>query len=659
MHLASNASGLRTGKVIASLALLLILGFLPLFQTQFSLGRHAIHVAAQTPTQCTTANTLRITDIDDPNSFNLLDAIGAASFNVDQLQWGVGLWPKLAPNGTMIYAQSDINWFSHNANYTQWKFNLRPGLTWSNGQPVNASDVLATFSPNFDFNPNYNPLGTGSEVSKVSAVNNSLVVFELNRSDAHFAEQLTSQEGVTGTYPASMVALGPSNNFFGITNIADGPFYVRNYTSGTHQLILYRNPYFKPQPSICQIDINFLEGTTNSANYIASDGTDLAALDATLVQTLSKDPHAGILDQKAAEAQLVYWNTSSYPYNQLAFRQAIAYGINDSQIISQDLNGFGLVGHDSQGFVPSTTTLLYNPSQTIYSYNQNKSLQLLQSINMTLDSNALLTYPNKTEVSLKLWVDSDTPSDLLSADTMQSELAKIGITVTIISLPEATIFSYIRSDVQGVGHDMFLDTHGGAIPPSAWLDAQPISSSIYFGIYTPQTYLGDPHRDAEYQSNLSAIDMTSDPQLEHQYLNNIQSLLSASLPNLVVSWPDSIFAYNTLHWTGFGQYPQGWYQMYATVNWDYLLNLSPASATTSTATSTLQQTSPTNSSATSATGTNSIPTPTTATATVTVTNTGTGSSTGTTEIALGVIIVILVVAISLILMRRRPRAATG
>jgi ABC-type transport system substrate-binding protein len=289
---------------------------------------------------------------------------------------------------------------------------------------------------------------------------------------------------------------------------------------------------------------------------------------------------------------------------------------------------------------------------------------------MTTDSNGNLDYPNKTAVSLKLWVDSDTPSDLLTADTIQSELAKIGITVTIISLPEATIFSYIRSNLQGVGNDMFLDTHGGAIPPDPWLDAQPIYSSIYFGIYTPQTYLGSPTRDSEYQSNLTALDQTSDPQLEKQYLNNIQMLYSESLPNLVVSWPDSIFAYNTLHWSGWGQYPQGWYQMYATVNWDYLLNLSPASGATSTATSTLQQTSQstTGSASPSIVVTTSVQSGSTATVTitnpgggssiVTVTNTGTGSSNGTTEIALAVIVVILIIAIGLILARRRPRTAT-
>ena len=271
-----------------------------------------------------------------------------------------------------------------------------------------------------------------------------------------------------------MTALGPSNNFFGVTNIADGPFYVKNYSSGTHQLIMYRNPYFTPQPSVCQIDINFVEGTTTSANYIASDATDLAVIDPTLVQTLLRDPHAGFLDQKATAIQLIYWNTSQYPYNQLPFRQAIAYAINDTQIISQDLNGFGIPGSNSEGFIPSVTSKFYNPNQTIYSFDQNKSTQLLKSINMTFDSSGNLLYPNGTSVALKLWVDSDTPSDLLTADTIQSQLSKIGITVTIVSLPESTIFSYIQSNVQGVGKTClwipmgvpFHPTHGFRLSPS-------------------------------------------------------------------------------------------------------------------------------------------------------------------------------------------------
>jgi ABC-type transport system substrate-binding protein len=642
-------TGSNSRKFVACFLMLLLLGFLPFLRGAISTG--PVYASGASSSGCIAANTLRETQIDDPSSFNILDARGAASFNVIQTEYASGLWPKLAPNGSMDFSQSDIDWYSHNSNYTQWEFNIRPGLTWSNGHPVNASDVVATFSANFALNSQYNPFNTGSEVTNMYAQNNSLVVFVLNQSDAHLGEELSSQEGVSGTYPASMVSEGPAANFFNITNIADGPFYVANYSDGTHQLTMYRNPYFRPLPKICQIDINFVEGTTTAANYISSDATDLSAIDPTLVQTLLRDPHAGILDEKATAAQLIYWNTSQYPYNQVAFRQAIAYTINDSQVISQDLNGYGIPGYNSEGFVPSTTTSLYSSNQQTYPTDLNKSLQLLQSIGYKQDSSGTLHFPNGTAVSLKLWVDSDTPSDLLSADTIQSDLSQLGITVTIISLPEATIYSYIQGDTQGAGRDMFLDTHGGADPPDAWLDAQPVYSYYWFGIYTPTSYLGSTQLDNEYQSNLTAIDQTANAQQEQQYENNIQMLYSQSLPNLIVSWPDTVFAYNTLHWSGWGQYPAGWYQMYATLNWNYLLNLSPTSGSGS-------QTSSSTSASVSQTGLSSTGTITStiSSATTAFSSTGSTSAALTIEIALVVVIVILVAAVGLLVVRRRPRA---
>jgi ABC-type transport system substrate-binding protein len=497
----------------------------------------------------------------------------------------LSIFPTPTVSGAPFWPEAATDWFSSNSNYSQWTFNVRPGLKWSNGQAVNASDILATYSNNFAFNPSFDFPGLASEVTSDHALNSSAAVFNLNVSDAHFPEKM-SWLYFTPVYPASVInANGPNMTNLG-TNIVDGPFYMSNYQAGQFQAVMLRNPYFQPQPTVCQIDLNFVDSLAETATPLESGSSDVAPVEPTnALAVLRSSPNMHLSFINASGVMSLEYNVTVYPYSVPAFRQAMAYAINEQQIVTQALSGFGQVANNSEGIVPPEATGYYNPNTVHYSYNQTQSLALLSSIGITKGSNGLLHYSNGTDVTLSLYADTDNPADVLAGNIVKTDLESLGMTINYQTTSEANIIGYYASNVNDLARTgMILYSPGVTVFGDAWLDAEP-GWDTYFAPTIPNIDWEYPASiNSLYQGNLSALDSTANPSQLKTYLDNIQALNAQYLPTIVLAYPDAIWAYSTAHWTN---WPSNGIQFENQfINQTAFSYLQPVSGTTTSTTST-------------------------------------------------------------------------
>lgn len=557
-----------------------------------------------------------------------------------------GIYPMLGPTGVQYWNMSIVDWIKSNSNYTQWTVNVRPGLKWSDGTNVTSADIIATYSPTFGFNPAYDFTGEHQKVTSVVPLNTSAVQFNLNQSDAHFIETIS---------PLVLMNVLPkadaNTNYtgFGTTQVVTGPFYAVNYQAGQTEMTMLRNPYFYttglPEPAACELDVNFVESTANAETYIKAGTTDIAEVDPSSVSAVTQNTNIHILSEPNDLIQSGTWNVTAYPFNESAFRQAMVYAINQSEIVQQAFAGYGTVAYHSEGTVPPTITGLYNSNQFAYSFNQSKAVQLLNSIGITKGSDGMLHYSNGTAVTISLWGDDSSSFDTVTVGIMQANLQQIGIQATT----HLTSFANLGSFTTITPATIYVSVNHGAIFPDAAIDAQP-----GWNVYSEPTVV-QPHwepnvtADAEFQGNLTAINNTDNQSQIQQYLNNIQELNAANLPTFVTAWGDSLYAYNTQHWSGWQTFPQGWFHLNDNVDDRLLALLQPVSTSgTSTATTTTQPT---------ATTTGGQP-PTTTTSTTTSAGVATSSSSGgsnTTLIAIAAVIIIVIIAAAAAMFMRRGR----
>lgn len=597
---------------------------------------------------------LRMTLVVPPNSLNPLTLTTGSSGGllIGMEYYGT---PVAAPNGSLDTFAAVTDWVSHNSNYTQWTFNVKPGLKWSDGTNVTSKDILTTFSKGFAFNATYDYLGMGPEVVSESALNTSAAQFNLNVSDAHWPDKF-NWDLYSPVYPASFInSQGAASNNFG-TDVVTGPFYVSNYQSGQTQLVMLRNPYFNttglPEPKITQVNVNFVESLSLTTSIVQSGSTDLAPIEPSNAQAVLKNSNIHILDEKGLYISDIQYNDSIYPYNMTQFRQALVFGINQSAFINAALNGYGLPAYSAEGVVSPSASLWYNPAQAKYSYNTSQSLKLLGEIGITKGSDGHLQYSNHTDVTLNLWTDTDNTEDPLGAASIVSNLQALGFVVNLQTTSVSNIVGNYNSNQNGIRSGMILSTSNPPVWGNPYLDSLP-AWDVYWLATTPNPYWEyPPSVDAEYRSNYTAFLGTANTTQEHTYLDNIQALNAANLPTIVLAYPDALWAYNTQNWKN---WPTGYIEYGAQImNASAFANLQPVGAQSST-TATATSGNATSSSTSGNTSTTIIPT----------TQTSANSSTSAlapnntlTLAAIAIIIIIIVGGAAAYFARRRPRAAT-
>jgi len=651
----------RTILVVVAVALTIVLS--GALQIGAPMSNHPRVSAQVSSSNCPSRNVFRMTLVIPPTSLNSLTFVtGSSSSYLIGMEY-YSAYPIPKQDGTPFWDTAVTNSITHNSNYTVWTLNVKPGFKWSNGQNVTGQDIVDTFSNKFALNATYDFPGLASELTRGYAPNSSAAVFVLNQSDAHWAEKI-SWMYFSSVYPSSIInSQGPATPNLG-TVVADGPFYTSNYSAGSFQMKLLRNPYYSPQPQICEMDVNFVDSLSATSTYLQSGTTDLAPVELSNALSVIKNPNIHLSFTNASGVQSLEYNVTVYPYNMTAFRQALAYGIDQSQIVANALNGLGQAGYTAEGAVSPVAAAWYNPNTVKYSFNQTMSTSLLNSIGITKGSDGVLRYPNGTAVSLTLYADTDNPSDVIAAQLVQKNLQSLGMMINTVTTSEANIIGQYSTNVNNIARTgMLLYSPGVPIFGNAWLSSQP-GWDTYFAPTVPNiNWEYPPNIDAQYHDNLTAIDGTDNPAQLKGYLANIQALNAQYLPTLILAYPDAILAYNTQHWTNWPSGPNSAIQFEPQFpNMTALATLQPVGASTTSSSAVLSSSSSSSLSSTGlANSTSSSSSTSQATTSVVTSSTGTSSTStggggiGTGTLAAIAVVVVIIVIAGVVLAARRGR----
>ncbi len=260
-----------------------------------------------------------------------------------------------------------------------YDFRLRPGLTWQDGAPVTARDVLYTVGAmQADDFPGATWLSKLWRAVKVAAPDGPeglTVQFTLEQPLAPFLDYTT-----IGLLPAHLWEKVPTAQMmesqYNTRPVGTGPFAVKQITATRADLV--PNPeYPGPTPYLAGLTFRFYpdhqsllsaykRGEIDSISWIWPD--DMEAVSEIEDLQLFTAPMSGYT--------LVYLNLQNpnLPFlGEKAVRQALLYGLDRQALIDGALHGQGLVAHTP--ILPGTWA--YDPDVPVYAYNPERARQLL------------------------------------------------------------------------------------------------------------------------------------------------------------------------------------------------------------------------------------------------------------------------------------------
>ncbi len=290
---------------------------------------------------------------------------------------------------------------------TTWRFTLKPGVKFTDGEPLNSQAIVSTLA-DYRLNPSGGSTFVFSGIS-IKAVSSQVFTVTTNvRNDG----ALPAQMSYFYVYPPKYFKkMGWKD--FGNAPVGTGPYMLSQWKKGI-SITLKANPhYWGPEPSIKTLVFTFVADPATRLDELQTGQVDIAAdLPPSFASRLKTMSNVKDVSTESTTRIFLAFGTTTKPANSLLVREAIEYAINPSAIISSLFNGSA---YPFKGiFLPSE--LGYDSGFAGYAYNPAKAKKLL----------AEAGYPHGLTIPLDYTIGAQ-PEDQEVAEAIQGQLQQVGI----------------------------------------------------------------------------------------------------------------------------------------------------------------------------------------------------------------------------------------
>lgn len=322
---------------------------------------------------------------------------------------------------------------------TQWVFNLRPEVHFSNGEPFNAATVIAAFD--FLKSDQGGASGAAREVSdvvRVEARDEHTVVFVTGTPSPLLPNRLVP---IRFPAPLHWEALGPQG--FYQNPVGTGPFVVDSWGAGRIELSAYRESW--RAPILDRLSLQMIPDQASRIQALQSGGVDIAT-------SISSDDREAVASvgarmkesRVAGVAVISFVTTKPGPLQDIRVRQALNYAVNKQIIVDLLMGGATVVASQP---VPEGA-FGYDPALKPYPHDPDRARTLL----------AEAGYSDGFDLTIEVTAGAGVNSDSYYA-MVADDLRRVGVRVTMQTIPTQILVKRIYDGSwEGDAFAMSMDT---------------------------------------------------------------------------------------------------------------------------------------------------------------------------------------------------------
>jgi ABC-type transport system substrate-binding protein len=297
---------------------------------------------------------------DTPAPFDPAASYDDSSWNIMRNTFHTLLRPPRSGNDPVADAAEKCD-FTGKGN-TEFSCILRDGLTFSNGNKLNAEDVEFSIERLLRINFKSGPASLLSNVDTVEATGVNKVLFHLKKPDATFPYKLATPAASivdSETYPADGIAKGSDGT-------GSGPYVVDEFDEKERKVLLSKNPDYKGGPEVKsdKIELRFFDTADALQKALESGDIDIMnrGIKSKLVERLEEDQDEKIklVEQPGQTVRYLVFDTEDKTVGRRAVRQAFARVVDRKQLVKDvyertaeplySLVPSGLTGHTNSFF---------------------------------------------------------------------------------------------------------------------------------------------------------------------------------------------------------------------------------------------------------------------------------------------------------------------
>jgi len=444
--------------------------------------------------------------------------------------------------------------WSHSPDGKTWIFHLRHGVTWQDGVPFTAKDVVFTF--NYIVKNQMTNFTTYTDLIKdVVALDNYTVRIDCIKPKANMLGMVI---WIVPAHIWSKVSPKAAANSFPNNPpiVGTGPFQTVQWVRGNYVRMVANKHYWRGAPRIDQIIFQYYTNADTMASDLKSGALQLAwdipqAQVKSLNGTDGLTTIGGVLNGFDHLGFNCYSGASSLGNPVLKdwrFRQALQYAINKAKVVQ-----IGYEGHAT----PATTIIRadyykqpldwhWQPSvSATYTYDPARAAALLTAAGYPLRNGVRVNHQGK-RITLRLFARSQSATDQQVAKLIAGWLGQLGLKINLTVMDEGAmtgkIFNTNSAGQYAPDYDLFLWYWYSDPDPNFILSV--LTKSQING--WSDTGFDDPAYDQLYNQQ----QVTIDAQARKQIVWQMQQLIYRESPYVPLVYPQWLEAYNSKDWSG-------------------------------------------------------------------------------------------------------------
>jgi peptide/nickel transport system substrate-binding protein len=327
-----------------------------------------------------------------------------------------------------------------------WTFTLRKGVEFSDGSPLDSSDVV--YSYNRIIKQKLNSAYKFATVKSITAPDPTTVVVRLKAPTPNLLANLGGFKGM-----AIVEKKNVDSGDIKTDPIGSGPFKVAKYTSGDSIELVRNDRYWGPKPKLAGVTFTFVKDPTVALQNLQSGEVQWTDnLPAQQVSSLEQNGGSDIVVKTSPSTD--YWyltlNEARKPFDDRNVRRAIAFALDRDAIAKAAKFGNATV---NQTAIPKGSQWYFDYAP--YTHDPAKARRMLAAAGVK-------------NLSMDLMVTSEYPETVTAAQVIAAELKDVGIDVKIRTLDFGQWL-----DEEGKGHfDSFMLGWLGNLDPDEFYYAQ-------------------------------------------------------------------------------------------------------------------------------------------------------------------------------------------
>lgn len=278
------------------------------------------------------------------------------------LNYFYNVFDQLTRLGTGGDVESDLatSWKASD-DFKTWTYTLRPGVKFTNGEPVTAQDVAFTYDTILK-DKNSDNFSYMEQLASVDAPDARTVVFHLNASFSPWPSITTLISIVPQQVYTRLGSAG-----FAKAPVGSGPFKFVSYIPGV-SYVIERNPGYWGKPAkLDKVKFQIVADGDARLNGVESGSLDLALIAPNQVESLAASGAAKLASRESNGVTFLGMNAKAGPLTDPRVRLAISKAVDLNAIAKTVLSGRAvpdsqLVAADVAGYAKDMPNVAYDPA---------------------------------------------------------------------------------------------------------------------------------------------------------------------------------------------------------------------------------------------------------------------------------------------------------